>query len=56
MKKNPEMSEIYVILLTARGQTFDRQNGLAVGADLFLTKPFRPREILTKSQEILGLN
>ncbi|ACK65762.1 response regulator receiver protein [Rippkaea orientalis PCC 8801] len=49
------MSNTYIILLTARGQEFDRQNGLAVGADLFVTKPFRPREILSKSQEVLGL-
>jgi two-component system, OmpR family, alkaline phosphatase synthesis response regulator PhoP len=56
VKQTLGMVEIYIILLTARGQEFDRQNGMAVGADLFLTKPFRPREILSKSQEVLGLS
>ncbi len=50
-----KMTDVYVILLTARGQEFDKQSGIAMGADLYLTKPFRPREVLEKSKEILGL-
>ena len=51
-----EMKDIYIIMLTARGQEFDKKSGIDMGADLYLTKPFRPKEILQKSKEILGLN
>lgn len=50
-----EFSNIYIIMLTAKGQEFDKKNGIAVGADLYMTKPFRPKEVLIKSLEILGL-
>jgi DNA-binding response OmpR family regulator len=56
VKKMAELSQTYIILLTARGQEFDRQHGLEVGADLYMTKPFRPREVLLKSKEILGID
>ena len=36
----------YVVLLTAKGQAYDREQGLAAGADLYLTKPFDPDELL----------
>jgi len=51
-----KMDNVYVIMLTARGQEFDKKSGIAVGANLYLTKPFRPREVLEKSKEILGLD
>jgi two-component system, OmpR family, alkaline phosphatase synthesis response regulator PhoP len=56
VKNEFKMQDIYIIMLTAKGQEFDRQSGIAVGADLYITKPFRPKEILAKSREILGLN
>jgi len=47
--------DIYIILLTAKGQEFDRQHGLEVGADMYMTKPFDPDQLLEKATEILGL-
>jgi PAS domain-containing protein len=41
---------------TARGQEQDKQNGLLVGADFYMTKPFHPRDILAKSLDFLGLD
>ncbi len=55
VKQSLEIKDTYIILLTARGQEFDRQNGINVGADLYITKPFRPKAILAKAQELLGL-
>jgi len=55
VKGDRQLSETVVILLTAKGQQFDRQTGLAMGADHYLTKPFRPRELLSKAKTILGL-
>ncbi|MGC9504112.1 response regulator [Baaleninema sp.] len=55
VKKEWNFSETYIILLTAKGQEFDKNQGIEAGADLYMTKPFRPKEVLQKSLEILGL-
>ncbi|MBR8831511.1 MAG: Alkaline phosphatase synthesis transcriptional regulatory protein PhoP [Chroococcopsis gigantea SAG 12.99] len=55
VKKDLNLADIYIVILTAKGQEFDRRDGLAKGADLYMTKPFRPKEVLNKSLEILGL-
>ncbi len=56
IKKDDYFSHIYIILLTARGQSFDEENGIKAGADLYITKPFRPKDVLLKSKEILGID
>ncbi|MDJ0728807.1 MAG: response regulator [Crocosphaera sp.] len=56
VKKDPHLSHIYIILLTARGQSFDEESGMKAGADLYITKPFRPKEVLLKSKEILEID
>ena len=56
VKADKNLNKSYVILLTAKGQSFDQENGINAGADLYMTKPFRPREILAKSKEILQMN
>ena len=43
------------MLLTAKGQAYDREQGLAAGADLYMTKPFDPDELLRRAREVLGL-
>jgi DNA-binding response OmpR family regulator len=48
------MSDVYIIMLTAKGQEFDKQKGMDMGANLYMTKPFRPKEVLAKSREVLG--
>lgn len=45
--------DTYIILLTAKGQDFDRQLGLDAGADLYMTKPFDPDQLLQKTIEVL---
>lgn len=50
------MHDVYIIILTAKGQEFDKQKGNDVGADLYMTKPFRPKSVLEKSIEVLGLS
>ncbi len=54
VKHELQMTDVYIIMLTAKGQEFDKQKGIDVGADLYLTKPFRPKEVLEKSMQILG--
>jgi DNA-binding response OmpR family regulator len=55
VKKEMALENIYIILLTAKGQELDRQKGQEVGADLYMTKPFDPEAILTKAREVLNL-
>jgi two-component system, OmpR family, alkaline phosphatase synthesis response regulator PhoP len=55
VKNELGLSDVYIILLTAKGQEFDRQRGQEVGADLYMTKPFDPDALLEKARSVLGL-
>jgi two-component system, OmpR family, alkaline phosphatase synthesis response regulator PhoP len=55
VKKELLLNDVYIILLTAKGQELDRQRGSEVGADVYMTKPFDPEEILAKARTVLGL-
>ena len=48
-----EWSHIRIIMLTAHGRDIEREKGLALGADDYLTKPFAIREVVSKVQELL---
>jgi len=54
-KQELGLTDVHIILLTAKGQEFDRQRGQEVGADLYMTKPFDPDALLEKAREVLGL-
>lgn len=54
IRANPDYQDIRIIMLTARGRDADREKGLALGADEYLTKPFSTREVLAKVQKILA--
>lgn len=55
VKNELRIEKIYIVMLTAKGQEFDKQKGQQVGADMYMTKPFDPDEVLEKSLEVLGL-
>lgn len=55
VKKELALNDVYIVLLTAKGQELDRQKGHEVGADVYMTKPFDPEAILTKARQVLGL-
>ncbi len=46
-------SDLPIIMLTARGEVMDRVVGLELGADDYLAKPFEPRELVARIQNIL---
>lgn len=48
-----ESSDVYILMLTARGEEADRVAGLRLGADDYLTKPFSPREMVARVEAIL---
>jgi len=55
VKKEMNMSQVYIVLLTAKGQELDRQEGLNAGADMYMTKPFNPDTLLELAREVLDL-
>jgi two-component system, OmpR family, alkaline phosphatase synthesis response regulator PhoP len=55
VKKELGLDDVFIVLLTAKGQELDRQKGQEVGADVYMTKPFDPEVILNKAREVLDL-
>ena len=51
-----KMDDIYIVMLTAKGQEIDKQKGKEVGADMYMTKPFDPDALYNKAVEVLGLS
>jgi DNA-binding response OmpR family regulator len=52
-RKLPHRRSTPVVILTAKGQDTDRDEAFARGADDFLTKPFSPKKLLARIDEIL---
>lgn len=48
-----KLSEIPVIMLTAKGETFDKVLGLELGADDYMVKPFEPKELIARIKAVL---
>jgi DNA-binding response OmpR family regulator len=48
-----ELSSVPVIMLTAKGEEDDRVRGLELGADDYITKPFSPRELVSRVRAVL---
>lgn len=55
VKHDLALDSTRVVLLTAKGQEYDKQRGEEVGADFYVTKPFDPDYILDLACEILDL-
>ncbi len=53
IKRDPTLSDIPVIMLTAKGEEVDRVVGFELGADDYITKPFSPRELILRLKAIL---
>ena len=48
IRTDPACAAVYVIMLSARGETSDKVDGLNTGADAYLTKPFEPDELIAQ--------
>lgn len=55
VKNDLNMKDVYIIMLTAKGQEFDKKRGEQVGADVYMTKPFNPDTIVEMASNILGI-
>jgi two-component system alkaline phosphatase synthesis response regulator PhoP len=54
IKSSPETRHIPVILLSAKGRNVDQKLGFDVGADDYITKPFSPRKLVERINQLLG--
>ncbi len=53
LRANESTRNTPVIMLTARGEEFDRVLGLEIGADDYITKPFSTREVIARIKAVL---
>jgi len=56
IREIPALERIKIVMLTARGRDAEREKGLALGADAYVTKPFSTKELLAKVSELLAAN
>lgn len=54
VRANPALAQVYILMLTAKGQEADRLRGLEAGADDYATKPFDPDDMLARVQRVLA--
>lgn len=54
VRGNPDWRDVRIIMLTARGREIEKEKGLALGADDYITKPFSTREVVDRVKFYLG--
>jgi len=54
LKESPQTKDCKIIMLTAKGQTTDLDEGIKAGADGYFIKPFSPLDLIKKVGEVLG--
>lgn len=56
VKSAPSVKATFIVLLTAKGQEIDRVRGKEAGADMYITKPFDPDEIIDITRKLIAKN
>ena len=54
IRATPEWRDMRIIMLTARGRDIEREKGLALGADDYITKPFSTNDAIDRVAALLG--
>jgi DNA-binding response OmpR family regulator len=54
IRSNPAWQATKVVMLTAKGREAERDRGMALGADCYVTKPFSTRELIERVKAILA--
>lgn len=54
VRKDDDLREVRIILLTARAQEGDVETGFSLGADDYVIKPFSPRELVSRVKAVLA--
>lgn len=53
IRDNPDWKDVKIVILTARGRDIEREKGLALGADDYITKPFSTRDVVERVRQYL---
>ena len=56
LKSNEDTKNICIIILSAKGQEWEKSEGYQVGADYYETKPFSPKQLIDKIKSLLDSN
>jgi DNA-binding response OmpR family regulator len=54
VRANPAWRDVRIVMLTAKGRESEREKGIALGADEYITKPFSNREVVERVKKLLG--
>ena len=53
LRQDPEFKDLRIMMLTAKGRDTEVSKGLALGADVYMTKPFATRELIAKVKALI---
>lgn len=56
IKSNEDTKNIIIVILSAKGQEWEKSEGYQVGADLYETKPFSPKQLINNVKAIISKN
>ena len=54
IRANPAWRDTKIVMLTAKGRDLERDKGMALGADAYVTKPFSTRDLVARVKQMLG--
>ncbi|MFV8835267.1 response regulator [Aquisalimonas sp.] len=54
LRENADYANMRIVMLTAKGRDVEREKGLSLGADDYITKPFSTQDVVDKVGELLG--
>jgi DNA-binding response OmpR family regulator len=54
IRANPAWAGVRILMLTAKGRDIEREKGLAMGADDYITKPFSTKEVVARVEQMIG--
>ncbi len=55
VKQELKFTDTHIVMLTAKGQEYDRKRGEEAGANIYMTKPFNPIAVIRLAREVLGV-
>ena len=55
VRNDPDLGGVKIIMLTAKGRDAERDKGMALGANAYITKPFSTRDVVDKVRSLLGV-
>ncbi len=54
LREREDLNDVRIVMLTARGRDVEREKGLSLGADDYITKPFSTQDVVNKVRQLLG--